>query len=74
MGHGLYAVAILNGGSNGHSAGAFEGAYASQRAVGLLAIDIFAMVRCDVDLLRIELAQAVDYREHFVDAVAFERW
>ncbi len=73
MGYGRDAVAVLYGRCHGHGPRSFEHGHAPVATVGLRQIDIFAVVRRDVYVLRLELAQGVDGLEYLIYAVAFER-
>ena len=70
----LFEKFVLDGGSDGYRTGTLADVDFLVAAVGHRLVNIFAVMRRDVDVFRVELAQLVDDVIHFLDAVPFQRW
>ncbi len=73
VGYGTDAVAVLDGGSDGHRTGTLAYIGFTVYTLFILPVDVLAMVRGDVDEFRIEFLQPVDRTEHLPDTVSLER-
>ena len=74
VGHHGDVVFVLDGGSDGYRTGTLADVDFLVATVGHRLVNIFAVMRRDVDVFRVELAQLVDDVIHFLDAVPFQRW
>ena len=56
MGYSCYIVFILNGGSNGYRTRTFTYIYLLHLAIGKSLVNVFAVMRCYIDVFGVEFA------------------
>ena len=72
MRHSLYAILILDSSGYSHSTGTLAHVFLTQCAVGQCLIDSFTVMRSDVDILRVEFSQFINYIIYFLYAISFQ--
>ena len=72
MRDGRYAIFILYGSCNSDRPRPLTNIHLAQATVGLWLVDIFTMVRGDVDILRSKLAELIDDIIYLLDTVPLE--
>ena len=72
MWHRRNAIFILNGGSDGHGAGALTDIHLLETAIRQGLVDKLAVVGGDIDVFRIKLFQLINDIIHLLDAIALQ--